>query len=209
MSILSALGLATLGQVVDVLLRHRRAIGTIVPQVVLEEQAIDDLFISSHPVERGANITDHAVKQPVQLLMRCGWSYSGTLTNITASGLAPGPREAYQALRDLQESRQPFDVVTPKRAYKNMLIKRLTQTTAVDTENALIVQVEMQEVILVDAILGPANGSIGQAQSVGPTDNTTDNGAFQAPVNLGAKQLTDVTGNLSASDNATLDGVLP
>lgn len=209
MSVLSALGLATLGQLVDVLLRNKRSIGTIVPQVVIEEQAIDDLFITSHPVERGANITDHAVKQPVQLLMRCGWSYSGTLTNITSSGLAPGPREAYQALLDLQDSRQPFDVVTPKRTYKNMLIKRLTQTTATDSENALLVEVEMQEVILVDAILGPANGTVGQAQSVSPTDNTTDNGAYQAPVKLGAKQLTDVTSSLSSSDTASLNSILP
>lgn len=204
MSILSALGLSAAGQLVDVLLRHRRSIGTIVPQVVLEEQAIDDLFITSHPVERGANITDHAVKQPVQLLMRCGWSYSGTLTNITASGLAPGPREAYQALLDLQNSRQPFDVVTPKRAYKNMLIKRLTQATAMDTENALIVEVEMQEVIIV----GIAGANLGPSQS-GVTQNTSDNAAYQPPVNLGSKQLTDVTSSLSAADNASLDGIVP
>lgn len=213
MSILSALGLAAAGQLVDVLLRNKRQIGSIIPQVVIEEQAVDDLMITSHPVESGANINDHAVKMPSTVMMRCGWSYSGTLTNITSAGLAPGPRQAYEQLLALQASREPFDVITGKRSYKNMLIKRLSQYTSTDTENALVVDVELQEVIIVDVQAtqtGTSVGSVAVTQaSVSVGQASANDAAFQPPVNLGAKQLSDVTGQVSQDQLFQAQGLVP
>lgn len=47
-------------------------------QVTIEETHRDTLVITDHPVEFGANITDHAFKQPVSLVLRYGWSNSPT-----------------------------------------------------------------------------------------------------------------------------------
>lgn len=55
----------------------------------------------------------------------------------------------YQQLLQLQEERIPFDVLTGKRAYKNMLIRSLQVTTDRTSENALQVVATLRQVILV------------------------------------------------------------
>lgn len=51
-----------------------RNIGGIVAEVTVKEQGRDDLTITSHPVERGAAISDHAFKNPATLTLQAGWS---------------------------------------------------------------------------------------------------------------------------------------
>ena len=41
-----------------------RSIGTVIPDVVIEEAHRDELIITQHPVEKGATITDHAFARP-------------------------------------------------------------------------------------------------------------------------------------------------
>lgn len=48
----------------------------IIPQVTLEELHHDEVMITSHPVERGAAISDHAFKMPVEVIIRAAWSNS-------------------------------------------------------------------------------------------------------------------------------------
>lgn len=48
----------------------------LLPQTVLEEHHDDDLQITEHPVEYGANITDHAFKLPARVVIRWLWSDS-------------------------------------------------------------------------------------------------------------------------------------
>lgn len=190
------------GTLQDVLLRQGRSIAGIIPQVIIEEQHTDDLMITEHPVENGADITDHAVKQPSQVIMRCGWSQSGS--NVPGLSLTqPSPRDAYKMLLDLQASRKPFDVVTGKRPnYKNMLIKRLSTVTDEDTENVLIIDVELREIIVVDT------SSISGTVSVGDPKNLQNPAATSSLTNAGAKQLQDVTSSLSSSAVGKISGLL-
>jgi hypothetical protein len=58
------------------------------------------------------------------------------------------PRETYQQLLDLQAERVPFDVVTGKRIYKNMLIRGMEVTTDKATENVLSAVLTLREVII-------------------------------------------------------------
>lgn len=147
MSILSAAGVTIAGQIEDVLLRQGRSIAGIIPQVVVEEKHRDELVITNHPVQNGANITDHAYKNPSMLSLRYGWSNSGAIFSLDLG--APSVDDVYNMLLSLQSSRQPFDVVTGKRSYKNMLIRSLDLVTDQTTENALIVDVVLQEIIIV------------------------------------------------------------
>ena len=55
----------------------------------------------------------------------------------------------YQQLLELQESRIPFDVVTGKRSYVNMLFRSLQVTTDKTSENALQVVANLRQIILV------------------------------------------------------------
>jgi hypothetical protein len=146
-SILSQAGIVAAGQVEDILLRKGRSIAGIVPQVVIEEKHRDELVITNHPVQNGANITDHAYKQPAMLALRYGWSTSGALFSLDLG--APSVDDVYSMLLDLQASRQPFDVVTGKRSYSNMLIRSLDVVTDKTTEKSIVVEVLLQQVIIV------------------------------------------------------------
>lgn len=133
--------------------QQSRRIGLIVPSVVISEKHTDTLEITEHPVEVGAAISDHAYRRPSEVVMQVGFSGGGSLLDFldtTSFGLSVGlsPKETYQELLDLQNSRVPFDVVTGKRIYSNMLIRALEVTTDRTSENVLSAVLTLREVII-------------------------------------------------------------
>ncbi|EFE7959448.1 phage baseplate protein [Escherichia coli] len=161
-----------------------RKIGIFVPDVVVSEKHVDALEITEHPVEFGAAINDHAYKRASEVTMECGFAGGGSvldLINLSSIGLRVGesPREIYQQLLDLQQSREPFDVVTGKRTYSNMLIRAIEVTTDRTSENVLSCVLTLREVIMSDT------------QSITVTDKANmQEGVSTAPVqNTGMKSL--------------------
>nr|HDI2064428.1 hypothetical protein [Klebsiella pneumoniae] len=133
--------------------QQSRRIGLIVPSVVISEKHNDTLEITEHPVEVGAAISDHAYRRPSEVVMQVGFAGGGSLLDFldtTSFGLSVGlsPKETYQELLDLQSSRVPFDVVTGKRIYTNMLIRALEVTTDRTSENVLSAVLTLREVII-------------------------------------------------------------
>lgn len=133
--------------------QQSRRIGLIVPSVVISEKHNDTLEITEHPVEVGAAISDHAYRRPSEVVMQVGFAGGGSLLDFldtTSIGLSAGlsPKETYQELLDLQSSRVPFDVVTGKRLYTNMLIRALEVTTDRTSENVLSAVLTLREVIV-------------------------------------------------------------
>jgi len=125
-------------------LRPQRSIGGVTFDVVVEEQHEDTLEITEHPVEHGANISDHAFMKPASVTIRAGVSDgSGSIAGEKA-GVS-----VYEALQTLQKAREPFDIITGKRKYRNMLIETLSVLTDADSENALVVTADCREVIIV------------------------------------------------------------
>ena len=134
------------------------------PQITIEEHHRDELTITDHPVERGANISDHIFLNPRSVVIRCGWSASpspqsglfGTFSNMItglAGTLDPfgDPliiNRIYDKLRALQVSGKPFALFTGKRQYQNMLIRSLGVHTDKESENALLVEADCREVII-------------------------------------------------------------
>lgn len=179
--------------ILSVLLHQRsRSIGLIIPDVVVSEKHSDALEITEHPVEVPTNtgddssgagyIADHAYRRPSEVTMEVGFSGGGSLLdflNTSAAGISLGlsPREVYQNLIDLQRLRQPFDVVTGKRQYKNMLIRTLDVTTDKTSENVLMATLTLREVITT------------QTASVSVTDkkNMTQGVNTSAVANTGVK----------------------
>lgn len=125
-------------------IRPKRKIADINVKVVVNESTNDTLTITKQPVQQGASITDHAYKEPTTLSMTIYFSDNATLflSSVSLSKI-------YQDLLDLQASRTPFDVITPKRIYHNMLISSIGMTTDKYTENALKIDISMQEIIIV------------------------------------------------------------
>ncbi|OQP33936.1 phage baseplate protein [Pantoea latae] len=149
--------------VLSVLLHQRsRKIGIIIPDVVISEKHSDVLEITEHPVERPTSsgtgfVADHAYRRASELVMEVGFSGGGSLLDMvdtSAIGLSvgSGPKEIYSQLLELQRSKEPFDVVTGKRLYTNMLIRVLDVTTDRTSENVLMASVTMREVITTQAL---------------------------------------------------------
>ncbi|STL39876.1 bacteriophage protein [Escherichia coli] len=114
--------------------------------------------------------------------MEVGFAGGGALldfaSNLTATSLLGlSPQQTYQELLDLQESRIPFDVVTGKRLYSNMLIRALEVTTDKTTENVLSAVLTLREVIIsrTQQITVAENQHEGRGQHVGGTEQRQQN----------------------------------
>lgn len=179
-----------------IMIKPKRALGNIVAQVTVEELARDQLIITDHPVEQGAVISDHAYKLPAEVIIRCGWSNSPSpastdllalpgniITGLagTFTGFAVSPTYVatiYAQLLALQASIVPFDVVTGKRTYHNMLFAELSQTTDVHSENALIIVARCKQLTIAQA----------QVVTVPPAANQAQPQITAPPTNMGTVQ---------------------
>lgn len=193
--------------ILSVLLHQRsRRIGIIIPDVVISEKHSDALEITEHPVEVPTNtgdsssgagfVSDHAYRRPSELVMEVGFSGGGSLLDAsfldtTSIGLSLGlsPKEAYQNLLDLQRSRQPFDVVTGKRQYQNMLIRNLDVTTDKTSENVLMAVVTLREVITTKT----------QSISVADKGDMKDGVSTSPVINSGVKTSKPVNSSILSS----------
>ena len=127
----------------------------IIPDVTIAEMHSDEVAVTSHPVDVGAQISDHAYRQPAMLVCTFGWSDSSRLVNAAFNGsLFKGMdsiNDVYDKLLRLMNARQPLKVSTSKRVYESMIITGLQTTTTVDTENSAIIEVTFQEIIVAKA----------------------------------------------------------
>lgn len=161
-------------QVTQATFSPQRSIGGITADVTLEEVHDDQLVITNHPVEQGASITDHAFKNPARLLVTIGFSNSSP-----NSGFDPEyVNEMYQQFLTMQIERELLDVFTGRRNYQNMLIAGLHLATQQDTENAAIIAVDLQEVLLVQT----------QTVAVPPNDSQKQPEKTATPTTTGVKQ---------------------
>ena len=158
-----------------------RNIGGVIPNVVIQEVHDDAVTVTQHPVEYGAAISDHAYREPSQVMMTVGWTPGSLLVNGVLSGsIFKGLQsldDVYQSLLGIQRLREPFDLITGKRAYTDMMITALSVTTDKDTENALIVTVTMTEVLRARTMVIPAE-----------PEKQTEPSKTSTPANAGVKQ---------------------
>lgn len=156
----------------SLLLGKDRKIGDYTVNVIISEETTDTLTITKQPVQQGASITDHSFKEPTILNMRA----------FAKDNLFVSLSEIYEELLTLQNSRIPFDVYTPKRIYRNMLMASLGQTTDKSTENCLALSFSFQEVIIVSvsAVQVPRS----RQRSPGATGATQNGGKKSALLSL-------------------------
>lgn len=109
------------------------------------------LSITSHPVQSGSNVADHAYMEPNELAMDIGMT--DVATSIADGQFSEGSSRsvtAYSVLRELQEQRIPIQVVTRLKVYQNMLIETLTSSEDYLTQYSLKASVTMREVIVAE-----------------------------------------------------------
>lgn len=184
----AGLGSVLGGQVFEAVMfsAPRRAIGLIVPNVIVEEVHQDALGITGYPVETGATKTDHSFKLPARLEMTVGWS------NSTA-GYTGYVQEIYRELLKLQATRMPFNIFTGKRMYPSMLLEGIINVTSEHTENAMLPRLAFRELQISrtrsasDTAAKPGANNADQTMPQ-KTGSVVDQGAVQP-------QLVNFTGN--------------
>ena len=134
------------------ILGNNREFAGIIPDVTISEEHIDEVVVTKHPVDVGAQINDHAYKTPGKITCRFGWSDSSILVNSALQfssfrGIKT-TQEIYKKLLQLQKNRQPFPLKTGKRMYDNVIITKLSLRTDAETEHSLIIDVTFEEILI-------------------------------------------------------------
>lgn len=111
--------------------------------VTIEETHNGNLAITRHPVEKGTEISDHAQVMPKKFDIVAGVS-------DFYKGWSPGKiKGAYETLVKVQESREPFSILTGLTQLKNMLIRNFSVTQDDQTAHVLLVRASCEEVVIV------------------------------------------------------------
>ena len=109
--------------------------------------------------------------------------YKGTVAGLSSifSGNSPKQvRDVYEKMLKLQASAIPFDILTGKRKYTDMLIKTLSVITDKSSENLLMVTAVCQQVIIVKTALA----SVAAAPA-----KQADKKKTASPIKTGLQQL--------------------
>jgi len=141
------------------------SIGGIVFDAVLKTDHTSKLSATSHPIENGANITDHAFIEPAEILIEIG------MTDCNGVGVS---NDMFKSLETLQASRQPITVVTRYKTYRNMLIMSISTPDDFTTMNALRSMIMLREIPVVGtATVEVSERASGQESKTGTTNNGT------------------------------------
>ena len=145
--------------------KPRRSIGGITMDAVLSESHNTQLQISSHPVELGAEISDHAFLKPDELYLT--GEVTDTPLNLAAFGEILNninnlfgsstnenetrSTQAYQAFRAMQRTRQFIDIQTGLHLYQDCLIETLGVTQDADSSRSVTLVMKLRQVIIVES----------------------------------------------------------
>lgn len=174
----------------------------VIPDLVMRERHKDTLGITSHPIQTGAAITDHAYVIPPQFTLEWGWSNSSLkaltenfsdfrLSNFVTGKLGENYiNEVYESLRKLQQKRVLCTVVTSKRKYKNVLIESIDTETTENTTYSMMVILNCRSVQIVETSMGKIST---------PTNVQKFASKTSSQLKMGTKQLKNVD-NDSLSD---------
>ena len=143
------------------------SVGGLVFDAVLKTDHVSKVTATNHPIESGANITDHAFIEPDEISLEIG------MTNCNGEGVS---EKMFKSIQDLQASRKPLTVQTRFKTYKNMLIMSMSTPDDFTTMNALKSILFLREIRIVgtQAVeVGERETASGQVQKAGSTNNGT------------------------------------
>jgi len=126
-------------------------VGTVELDASLEELHTVEIENTQHPVERGADVTDHVRIRPLRVRV------TGIVTNTPIEFLASltnsssRAEEADEALELIMRNQQLITVVTSLRQYENMILKRKEVPRSAQLGNVVRVTMELEEIIIVDS----------------------------------------------------------
>jgi len=125
-------------------------VGGVFFDAIISESVEDTLTICQHPTQLGANISDHAYRNPTKITMSVG--ISDAMGNYSMDGY-PGSgtksSRAYDWLIEIQRLRIPIKVRTHFKNYENMLITSVSYDHDSSTTDGLRATLQLEEIMMV------------------------------------------------------------
>lgn len=120
---------------------------------IFSTQHDTSLNITEHPVQTGADISDHAYEEAARLSFDIGMSdvmeslIPGQFSSNNSRSVS-----AYSKLRELQSQRLPITVVTRLGTYNNMMIETISTTDDNKTAYGLRATVALKQIFVASVI---------------------------------------------------------
>jgi hypothetical protein len=115
-----------------------RNIGGLVFPVTISETVDKQIEVTDHPVQEGAEISDHARCKNEEIRITVGASESSpSETDVKA---------LREKLLELANKREPIKLVTGKRSFDQVLITGISETTDSTSENSLHLEITLREI---------------------------------------------------------------
>lgn len=148
-------------------------IGGLMFDATIKTDHTSKLTATSHPVESGADISDHAFVEPAEISIEVAVSDSETSKGTFGSGSRS--LNAFKELLKLQTSRQLITVVTRFKTYRNMLIMSVSVPDDYTTMNAFKATLILREIPIVSTskVTVTARDDSTQGQKSGSTNSGT------------------------------------
>lgn len=143
--------MSLVSDVVTGLIFDQISIGGYVFDAYLKMDHRERLTITKHPVQSGANISDHAYKEPREFEFLIGVSQTSQGKRLGQFGIFDRPSEARKKLIEMMDSRKPVTLIY-KYGEADVLIDDVDTPDDNTTDSALRVTVHMTEVIITKAI---------------------------------------------------------
>lgn len=108
--------------------------------------------ITSHPIQTGANISDHAIENGDELTFQIGMSdmMEDVNPDVTYTGDSTRSINAYNAIKQLKKDRLPISVINKFGTFKNLIIQSLVVEDNSDTVEGLRATVVLKEIFVVN-----------------------------------------------------------
>lgn len=103
---------------------------------------------TQHPVQAGADITDHAYVNPKRFSFEIGVTDTVSTGNFSANPTRS--INAYNVIQQLQATRQPLTLVSKYGVYENILIESLEASDDFSTNTTLKATINLIEIIIAD-----------------------------------------------------------
>lgn len=149
---------------------------------------------TQHPIQTGANISDHAFIMPARVVLEIGMSDAmdsfipGQWTGDNSKSV-----NTYQTLLSIAKARQPLTVTTRLNVYTNMLLTDISTPDTVETQFGLRSSVVFEELL---------TGTV-TTQTVSARNDLT------GVTNLGTKQALPVSSSILQQNEVTKPTTVP
>ena len=129
-----------------------KGFGGLTFDAVISEDHTLELEVTDNPIETGVSVTDHSYMKPYVLKIEAGVTNTPMPWKLLTDSYGFGEArsiQAFEQLEALMRTREPFDVQTGLKLYKNMLCVKVNTVQDKFTSNVFKFTADLREVIIV------------------------------------------------------------